>query len=207
MYFMRKNAIEKIKIVAGILIAVIFASLAGFTAGDVIDVLASDELKTAAQCSFIIPPEFVPGIEPGLFINESYPMESSSIRYGLYSNGKDKTLTNRQKLELQNAPYVTEDMSSELTKDIYQKMMSEAYSKDNKDAVDFRVVSFEERSFDGFPGYRIVSDIESGNEPVIHQTVYIVLSKYKTFVITYQRADDDDCESAFEESAATIRVR
>jgi hypothetical protein len=155
----------------------------------------------------MIPPFFVPGEEAGLFINESYPMESSSIKYDYYDKGRDKTLTNREKMELESAPFVIEDMSSNLTKEIYQSTMSSAYNKDYGTDVGFEVGEFDNRTFDGYPGYRIESSFKVGEAPLIHQTVYIVLSKYRTFTITYQRADDDDCEALFEESAATIHVR
>ena len=200
-------SIEKVKIFIGVAVALCLAAFAGVLANDAIDSLAADDLGTATQCTFIIPPFFIPGEEPGLFVNESYPMESSSIKYSFYDNGKDKVLTNREKLELQNAPYRIEDMSASITQDIYEETMSEVYNQDYGTDVGFSVSSFDKKSFDGFPGYRIKSDFKVGEEPQIHQEVYIILSKYRTFTITYQRADDDDCEALFEESAATIHVR
>lgn len=200
-------SIEKVKIFIGVAVALCLAAFAGVLANDAIDSLAADDLGTATQCTFIIPPFFIPGEEPGLFVNESYPMESSSIKYSFYDNGKDKVLTNREKLELQNAPYRIEDMSASITQDIYEETMSEVYNQDYGTDVGFSVSSFDKKSFDGFPGYRIISDFKVGEEPQIHQEVYIILSKYRTFTITYQRADDDDCEALFEESAATIHVR
>ena len=200
-------SIEKVKIFIGVAVALCLAAFAGVLANDAIDSLAADDLGTATQCTFIIPPFFIPGEEPELFVNESYPMESSSIKYSFYDNGKDKVLTNREKLELQNAPYRIEDMSASITQDIYEETMSEVYNQDYGTDVGFSVSSFDKKSFDGFPGYRIISDFKVGEEPQIHQEVYIILSKYRTFTITYQRADDDDCEALFEESAATIHVR
>ena len=198
---------EKIKVFLSVFVALVLAAVAGVLATEAIDSLAADDLGTATQCSFIIPPFFVPGEESGLFINDSYPMESSSIKYSFYDNGKDKVLTNREKLELQNAPYRIEDMSANLTKEIYQETMSEVYNQDYGTDVGCSVSSFDKKTFDGFPGYRIRSDFKVGEEPQIHQDVYIILSKYRTFTITYQRAEDDDCEAIFEESAATIHVR
>ncbi len=198
---------DRAKMFLGVLVALGLAAMAGIMADKAISSLAADDIGTAVQCSFIVPPEFVPGPEKGLFITESYPMDSSSIRYSYYDNGKDKVLTNREKIELQNELYIIEDMSSKLTKEAYQKLMSDSYEKTYGKDVRFAVSSFDNRIFDGFPGYCIKSDFKVGEEPTIYQDVYIILSKYRTFTITYQRAADDECEELFKKSAASIHVR
>jgi hypothetical protein len=35
----------------------------------------------------------------------------------------------------------------------------------------------------------------------------MLISRYRMFTVTYQRAEDDDCEEFFENSAATIHLR
>ena len=70
----------------------------------------------------------------------------------------------------------------------------------------FLVTSFESITVDDFPGFKIVSEYKAGDEEKIHQTVYMIISKYRVFTVTFQRAEDDDCESYFEECATTIRV-
>ena len=72
--------------------------------------------------------------------------------------------------------------------------------------VGFKVESFDHIEIDGYPGYKIVAKYEPEGSQVVHQTVYIIRSKYRTFTITYQRAADDDCEESFNISASTIRV-
>ena len=70
---------------------------------------AEEELREASFCSFVIPPQFEPGQEKGLFINTMHPMESSTIRYSVYYNGLDVVLTNKEKQELKEE--ATLDMS------------------------------------------------------------------------------------------------
>lgn len=195
------------KMLLGILCALGLAAAAGILTNETIYSLAEDGLNKASQCSFVIPPYFIPGQDPGTFINKSYPMESSSIKYSQYDNGKEKNLTNREKLEQQNALFITEDKSQMLTKEIYQRTMSDAYNQDYGEDVGFDVSSFTPKDFDGYPGYYIQSKFNVENDLTIYQDSYIILSKYKTFTITYQRASDDDCEEMFEKSAATIHVR
>ncbi len=171
-------------------------------------VYARDSLDKASYCSFVIPPEFVPGDEKGLFIHQNYPMESPSIRYGVYDNGLNRIFTNREKKsEAIKAKGAVTDASTELTKQIYEETVAAAYNSEYGQDVGYKVSEFKEITVDGFPGYRIKASYQAGDEEVIHQTVYMFLSRYRTFTITMQRADDDDCENAFEECASSIHVQ
>ena len=87
----------KIKTMLGIVLSLQLIIIATVSRLNVIDVYAADELKSAVDCSFIIPPDFIPGGDTGLFVNRNAPMESSTIKYSCYDNGADKVLTNRQK--------------------------------------------------------------------------------------------------------------
>ena len=203
----KKRILHNLKFWMGILTAIILASVAGLVASDVVLASSDGDLKTATQCSFIIPPQFVPGDGEGLFRHKDYPMESSSISYNIYYNGKDKVLTNREKQALlQKAEAALVDESENLTKEIYQDLMSEAYSGEYGKNVDFTVTAFSQKSFDGYPGYKIISEFQPEGEMRVHQTVYIILSKYRTFTITFQGAEDDECQELFDQSAATIHV-
>ena len=198
---------EIIKKGIGVVFALGLAIAAGIMVNEALECEAANGLNEAKQCTFVVPPNFVPGDEAGVFINESYPMESSSIKFGYYDNGEKRVLTNREKIERNNSPFIIADMSEKLTKEIYQSALADAYNKSYDKDVGFKVNSFNETSFDGFPGYHIVSEFQVEDQPKIFQTSYIILSKYRTFTVTYQRADDDDCEEAFTESARTIHVR
>ena len=168
---------------------------------------ADESLSEAAYCSFVIPPEFVPSDEDGLFINKNYPMESSSVSYSFYDNGKKTLLTNREKQELkESGEAVTVDERTALSKEIYEETVSAAYNEEYGEDVGYKVESFKNITVDGFPGYEIVASYQAADEEVIHQRVYMILSRYRTFTITLQRAEDDDCEEIFSEIAATIHV-
>lgn len=201
------STVEKVKKIVGVVLALGLSVAAGIMANMAIEAEAANGLDEATQCTFIVPPDFAPGEEAGLFINKSFPMESSSIKFSFYDNGENKVLTNREKIERENATFVISDMSENLTKEIYQSTMLDAYNQNYGSDVGFTVDSFNKTSFDGFPGYHITSEFQIEEQPRIHQTVYIILSKYRTFTVTYQRAEDDECEDEFKESAATIHVR
>lgn len=191
-----------------VLAALLFAAIAGLNMNDVVKAEGTEELPKAVQCSFIVPQEFIPGSEPGLFVNQNYPMESSSIKYSIYDNGKDKVLTNREKQALLESgePSIV-DESANLTKEIYQKTMESAFRTEFGQDMGYTVTDFDKKIFDGFPGYRIKAEFMASGEAKVYQTAYIILSRYRTFTITYQRAEDDDCQESFEKSAETIRVR
>ncbi|MBQ6587532.1 MAG: hypothetical protein IJI01_02505 [Butyrivibrio sp.] len=189
----------------GILCLILLLSM--FSIGTV-NAEAANDLNAAVQCSFVIPPEFVPGEEKGLFVNVNSPMESSTIKYSVYDNGQDRVLTNRERQELQESgAKLIEDESMNLTKEIYESQMSAAYAKEYGQDVGFTVDTFTNIKVDGYPGYKIETSYQAAEEEMVHQTVYIVLSKYRVFTIAYQRAEDDDCTEAFEASFETIHVR
>lgn len=189
---------------------VICAFMLFFTAvfSDSLAASAQSDLKTAVQCSFVVPKEFVPGSGKGIFINVNHPMESSTISYSYYDNGADKALTNREKLALDKSgePKII-DESLNLTKEKYQETVSDAYTKVYGIDVGFQVQSFDKINIDGYPGFKIESDYQAVGEQRIHQTTYLIISRYRTFNVSYQRAEDDDCAEAFEASANTIHVR
>ena len=186
------------------LIGVAFAAL---ILNSVTYVSAKEELKEARQCTFVIPSDFIPQSENGVFVNKNEPMESSSISYDVYDNGEGELLTNREK---KNKPAAIKkavvDNSRNLTKSEYEKALSQSYNEALGEDVGFKVSSFENITIDGYPGYKIEATFTVSDQQPVYQTVYMILSKYKTFTITYQRAEDDLCEELFEKSAQTIHV-
>ncbi|MBR1670156.1 MAG: hypothetical protein IJ695_05595 [Butyrivibrio sp.] len=167
---------------------------------------AAPDLKEADYCSFVIPSDFVPCDRRGLFINKNYPMESSSIGYSYYYNGEDVLLTNREKLNMQDTLETPADDSRDLSKSGYESTVSAAYNKSFGRDVAFSVTSFEDINIDGYQGYRIESSYMAEDDQMVYQTVYMLLSRYKTFTITMQRAADDDCQELFDECASSIHV-
>jgi hypothetical protein len=197
---------HRLKTLIGICAAAFFAAFTIMSFGGKA-VYARENLDEASYCSFVIPPEFVPGSEKGLFINKNHPMESSTIRYGVYDNGRDRIYTNREKKEAAfKAQAAVTDETTSLTKEIYQETIASAYNSEYGQDVGYKVEAFSKITIDGFPGYKITGTYQPEGEEVIHQTVYLVVSKYRTFTITMQRAEDDDCEEFFEECASSIHV-
>ncbi|SFQ27235.1 hypothetical protein SAMN04487928_12831 [Butyrivibrio proteoclasticus] len=198
---------KRIRAVYLLLLAVFLAIISSVGVLDGITVFAKDELKEARQCTFVVPSEFTLQAETGIFINKNEPMESSSISYDIYDNGKKVTLTNREKkMNPASIEKAAIDNTSNLTKSEYEKLLSDSYNDAFGSDVDFKVESFENITVDGYPGYHIESSFMVPDQQKAYQTVYMILSKYKTFTITYQRAEDDKCQELFEQSAATIHV-
>ncbi len=191
-----------------IIAGISFAAVIGILGMGHRSVYAREDLKKAVQCSFVVSPEFVPGDEKGLFINVNHPMESSTIMYSYYDNGNERALTNREKQELEESGQVqVVDASRDLTSEIYLQTMKEAYLREYGYDVGYEIASFDEISVDGYPGFKIESSYQIRNDEKVHQTVYIIVSKYRTFTVAYQRAEDDDCAELFEESAQSIHLR
>ena len=167
----------------------------------------ADEGDVATYCSFVIPGEFEISEYKGIFVNKSYPMESSTIQYSYYDNGLSEMLTNREKLERKEQDTLPAALrTSELTRDIYEETLSAAYNKEYGEDVGFSVSSFDSITIDGFPGYKIESSFTQSGQETVHQTVYLLLSKYRTFTVTFQRAEDDDVDELFRNCASTIHV-
>ncbi|MBO5622110.1 MAG: hypothetical protein J5959_10830, partial [Butyrivibrio sp.] len=88
---------KKIRAVYLLLLAAVIAIISSVGFLDGITIYAKDELKEARQCTFVVPSDFTLQAETDTFVNKNEPMESSSISYNIYDNGKNITLTNREK--------------------------------------------------------------------------------------------------------------
>ncbi|SFB84398.1 hypothetical protein [Butyrivibrio sp. YAB3001] len=203
----RKHGLStiKIKIAQALFTAMIPMTVMGIGA---LKVCASDNLKSATQCTFMVPPEMDATTKKGLFEHLNFPMESCTISYSVYDNGEDKVLTNREKKAIEESgdKVVLYDPEN-LTKEIYQETISAAYNKEYGQNVGCHVESFEKIDIDGYPGYKISLTYKNADEEKIYQTAFIIVSKYKVFTVTYQRAEDDDCQEMFDISQASIHVK
>ncbi|MCR4902771.1 MAG: hypothetical protein K6A23_07930 [Butyrivibrio sp.] len=164
----------------------------------------SEELEVAKSCTFVIPSEFVPSSTEGLFVDKNAPYESGTISYSVAITGEEVVLTNKER-ELEYEESLIEDASTQLTKDIYESQMTQAYNSKYGFDVAYSVSSFDIVEIDGFPGYKIGASYNDGKQN-IYQTVYMIISRYKTFTICYTRAEDDDVSEQFDKSAKTIHV-
>ncbi|WP_026528104.1 hypothetical protein [Butyrivibrio sp. VCD2006] len=166
------------------------------------------KLPESLSCSFIVPEGFhASEDEPGVYLNEYYPLESANISYSVSKLPQDRVLTNAQKAagESPDAGNV-EFKYDELTGEMYETIQKENYEALYGANIGFTLESFENKDFDGFPGYLIKTSFTPEGSQTIHQISAIVLSKNKVYTIVYSRADDDDFEDVINESISTIHV-
>ena len=190
-------SMNKKKILFNEIVAALMAFAIFVTNASCLELAAGEELKEATGCTFVLNSEFVPAGVKGYYVNKYRPMESSSVSYNVHDNSADSMLTNREKAEIASGEKSIDSLGK-LDKHKYEALVSEGYKA--------FMSNFERIEIDGYPGYKIVAKYEPEGSQVVHQTVYIIRSKYRTFTITYQRAADDDCEESFNISASTIRV-
>ena len=165
-------------------------------------------LPESLSCTFVVPEDFYPSAEePGAYFNEFYPLESANVTYSISEIPQDKVLTNAQKAAGESADSSdVEFRYDELTSEIYEGIQKENYEALYGTDIGFKVENFENREFDGFPGFLITTSFTPEGSQIIHQISAIVLSKNKIYTIVYSRAEDDDFEADIKDSIETIHV-
>ncbi len=164
-------------------------------------------LPKALSCSFILPEGFHATETPGYYVNEYYPLESANVTYHVSVLPQEKVLTNAQKAAGESADtseYLL--LYDELTAEKYEELLRNSYDGLYGADVGFIVDSFENKDFDGFPGYLIRSSFIPPDSLTIRQVTAIVLSGNKVFTVVYSRADDDDFEDDITMSLESIHV-
>lgn len=136
------------------------------------------------QCVFTLPEGFEEAEDlPGLYLNEHYPTDASTIYY------------------------------VELEKDTALQLMSENTFKDNMESelrnsygseVNINIETFEKIEIDGFASFRILYDYISGG--IKFTQLQYIINAEKTYVITYSQTDEYDRMEEFEASAGTIQI-
>lgn len=140
--------------------------------------------RTTKGCKFTLPEGFEEAEDmPGMYINEHYPVDASTIYY----IEKDKDIS----LQLMTEDTFAENMRAEL---------EQIYGSD----VEIKLKTFESIKIDGFPSFKILCSY-SGGDVAITQLEYIINAD-KSYVITYSQTDEYDKMEEFEASAETIRV-
>ena len=164
-------------------------------------------LPESLSCSFVVPEDFHPGDEPGLYVNEFYPLESANITYSVSEIPQDKVLTNAQKAAGESADAANVEFRyDQLTGEMYESIQKGNYEALYGSNIGFTLESFENKDFDGFPGYLIRSSFTPEGSQTIHQVSAIVLSANKIYTIVYSRAEDDDFQVFIEQSIESIHV-
>ncbi|SDB07014.1 hypothetical protein [Butyrivibrio sp. INlla16] len=165
------------------------------------------KLPEALACTFFVPMGFKASDEPGVFVNEHYPLESANITYEVSVLPEKKILTNAQRAagESEDATNI-EYRYDELAAEMYETIQKENYESLYGENIGFTLESFENMEYDGFPGYMIRTSYTPENSQTIHQAIAIVLSKNKVFTIVFSRAEDDDFEDKCTQTLDTIHV-
>ncbi len=163
-------------------------------------------LPEALCCSFIVPMGFHLSDVAGQYVNEHYPLESANITYNVTKLPKAKVLTNAQKAAGESEDDGVEYRYDELTSEMYESIQKENYENLYGENVNFTLESFENKEFEGFPGYLIKTSLTPENSQTIHQMTVMVLSSNKVFTIVFSRAEDDDFEEIFNKTLETIHI-
>lgn len=137
-------------------------------------------------CMVLIPASYQESEEvPGMYIHNRNPLDSSNIYYTVSEGSYGGVL------------------SSALTKEIYEKVMEEAYAEAGQE-IDLMIASFETIDIDGVPGYKIRSSYQV-EEGEIEQLTYLIAAQ-NTYTITYSQMSDDELLADFEISEGEIRL-
>ena len=136
-------------------------------------------------CAVLIPAGYHESEEiPGMYIHERSPLDSSNIYYTV-SEGSGG------------------NVSRELTKESYQKLVEEAYRESGQE-ISVTIESFERIDMEGVPGYKVCSTCKIVDD-MMQQLAYMILGE-DTYTITYSQMNDDELMADFEISDGEIRL-
>lgn len=137
-------------------------------------------------CAVLIPAGYHESEEiPGMYIHERSPLDSSNIYYTV-SEGSGGG-----------------NVSRELTKESYQKLVEEAYQESGQE-ISVTIESFERIDMEGVPGYKVCSTCKIDDD-MMQQLAYMILGE-DTYTITYSQMNDDELMADFEISDGEIRL-
>lgn len=137
-------------------------------------------------CAVLIPAGYHESEEiPGMYIHERSPLDSSNIYYTV-SEGSGGG-----------------NVSRELTKESYQKLVEEAYRESGQE-ISVTIESFERIDMEGVPGYKVCSTCKIDDD-MMQQLAYMILGE-DTYTITYSQMNDDELMADFEISDGEIRL-
>ena len=137
-------------------------------------------------CAVLIPAGYHESEEiPGMYIHERSPLDSSNIYYTVSEGSGDG------------------NVSQELTKESYQKLVEEAYRESGQE-ISVTIESFERIDMEGVPGYKVCSTCKIDDD-MMQQLAYMILGE-DTYTITYSQMNDDELMADFEISDGEIRL-
>lgn len=170
----------------------------------------ADSLIAADSFAVVIPPEFVPGDQPGEFVTKHWPLDAACITVTSVPLTEEKRYTNAERREM-----IARGEEVPLTRRDYTSLTAEKFEREARSALEdgmtLKVTDFVNirvrRDADGasFPGFRIRTEI-GGSNKMIRSEIYLILAANRVFTVTYAQAEDDDFDEIFKNSADTIRA-
>lgn len=150
-----------------------------------LDTSVTESTRSTNGCTFDLPEGFEESKDvDNLYVTARYPLDASMIYYEVMDGDTSLQL-----------------MTEELFREDVQDNLRLAYDED----INVNIDSFESVKVSGYPAFRILCHYETGGVKIT-QLQYLINAD-KTYVVTYSQTSDYDWTEAFEESAATIRVK
>lgn len=150
-----------------------------------LDASVAESTHTTSGCTFDLPEGFEESQDvDNLYVTARYPLDASMIYYEVMDGDTSLQL-----------------MTEELFREDAEDNLRQAYGED----ISVNIDSFESVKVSGYPAFRILCHYETGGVKIT-QLQYLVNAD-KTYAVTYSQTSDYDWTEAFEESAATIRVK
>lgn len=150
-----------------------------------LDTSVMDSERSTRECTFELPEGFEESEEiDDLYVTSRYPLDTSMIYYAVLDRDTSMQL-----------------LTEELFKEQTEADLSRIYDEDIK----IDIESFESTKISGYPAFRILCRYEVDDIKVTQ--LQYAINADKTYMIVYSQTSDYDWMEAFEESAATIKVR
>lgn len=150
-----------------------------------LDTSVLENARSTRECTFELPEGFEESEEvEDLYVTTRYPLDTSMIYYAVMDRDTSMQL-----------------LTEELFKEQVEANLRWIYDED----VVIDIESFENTKISGYPAFRILCSYEVDDIKVTQ--LQYAINADKTYMIVYSQTSDYDWMEAFEESAATIKVR
>lgn len=150
-----------------------------------LDTSVLDNERSTRECTFDLPEGFEESEEVAdLYVTARYPLDTSMIYYAVMDRDTSMQL-----------------LTEELFKEQTEANLRQIYDED----ILIDIESFESTKISGYPAFRILCSYEIDDIKVTQ--LQYAINADKTYMIVYSQTSDYDWMEAFEESAATIKVR
>lgn len=149
------------------------------------DTSVLENKRSTRECTFDLPEGFEESEEvEDLYVTARYPLDTSMIYYTVMDQDTSLQL---------------------LTEELFKEQAEENLSRIYNEEIRIDIESFENTKVSGYPAFRILCRYEVDGIKVTQ--LQYAINADKTYMIVYSQTSDYDWMEAFEESAATIKVR